>query len=162
MNSIINRSLLKLVGILIILIPNNKFKYNLRQRLLYFNGTNNHDVHNNNPDYWDILLQPLRDHPERYRDSLALDFGCGRGRNIFNLISFGLFERVDGVDISHSNIDYLRRNYSYLNSNFYKNNGLDLNFIESNQYEFIMSTIVLQHIPVFEIRDSILRELLES
>lgn len=159
MKYIYKSHLFPLLNRIINFLPNNTYKYNIRQKLAYLPGTSNHEVHNDNPDYWNILLSPLTLDPEKYRDKLALDFGGGKGRNIMNIESFGLFRRIDGVDISQSNINYLKNNYSYLKSKFIINNGLDLNMVPSEEYDFIMSTIVFQHIPVYKIRDSLLKEI---
>lgn len=141
------------------ILPNNKLKYNLNQKIHYYFGTSNHDIHNTNPEYWKVLLRPITENPQKFKNSIALDFGCGKGRNILNLNSMEIFSRVDGVDISVSNINFLNKNYSNLKSIFFRNNGLDLREILSNQYTFVMSTIVFQHIPVYKIRDFLLREI---
>lgn len=126
---------------------------------VYLNGTNNHPEHNSNPDYWDILLGDLKKNKEKFANKKALDFGCGKGRNVSNMISLCDFESVDGVDLSQNNIDFCNRNKN-IKSTFYKNNGLDLSCItEEEKYDFIMSTIVLQHICVYELRYKILQEI---
>ena len=43
----------------------------------------------------------------------------------------------------------------YKNYNFYVTDGQSLNPAPSEEYDFIFSTIVLQHIPVYNIRRSI-------
>lgn len=67
--------------------------------------------------------------------------------------------RVDGIDISQANIDFCIENNRGLQSNWYCNNGVDLAVLPDNEYDFVMSTIALQHIPVFDIRDSLIREI---
>ena len=42
----------------------------------------NHKFHNNNPDYWNILVKDVE---SNYQDKIGLDFACGCGRNILNL-----------------------------------------------------------------------------
>lgn len=59
-------------------------QYTLMQKLAYSIGTNNHEVHNSNPDYWFILLGDLKD-SESWNGKTALDFACGKGRNVTNL-----------------------------------------------------------------------------
>lgn len=125
---------------------------------VYGNGTNNHPEHNSNPDYWNILLGDLRN-KNNFVGKSALDFGCGKGRNVSNMRNLCDFERIDGVDLSQNNIDYCNLTKDVKN-NFYKNNGLDINcIVENEKYDFVMSTIVLQHVCVYEIRYNLLKEI---
>lgn len=124
----------------------------------------NHRRHDNNPDYRGILLKELEETPNRFKGTFALDFGCGQGRNVSNMIKYGIFERVDGVDISASNIEYAEKNLQKEAEDstkwkFFVNNGIDLNSLESDKYSFVMSTIVLQHICVHEIRYNLMKEI---
>jgi ubiquinone/menaquinone biosynthesis C-methylase UbiE len=118
----------------------------------------NHKFHNDNPDYWNILVKDVE---LNYKDKIGLDFACGCGRNILNL--WKNFKRFDGVDISPNLIKLTKKNL--LNENIPEDrfslfvcNGIDLSIIENNQYDFIMSTIALQHICVYDIRFSYLSE----
>jgi SAM-dependent methyltransferase len=129
------------------------------QKNEYFAGTTNHEEHNDNPDYWDILLGDLKN-KDRWSGKRALDFACGKGRNVINIHKLSEWEYVDGVDISQSNIDYCVSTYTQYNSNWYCNNGIDLQDIPSDNYDFVMSTIALQHIPVYDIRKNIMLEIL--
>jgi SAM-dependent methyltransferase len=115
-------------------------------------GTGNHPEHNPNPKYWDILLGDIKSSPEKWEGKTALDFGCGKGRNITNLLSLSNWKRVDGIDVSSANVDSCKTHYPLQNSNFYKNNGEDLSDLNDNEYDFVMSTIVFQHICVHELR----------
>lgn len=133
--------------------------YTKMQKNAYNNGTSNHEEHNSNPDYWDILLGDLKN-SDQWNGKTALDFACGKGRNVTNIHGLSNWARVDGVDISQSNIDYCRNTYVNLNSNWFCNNGVDLKDIKSDEYDFVMSTIALQHIPVYDIRKSIILEIL--
>lgn len=126
-------------------------KYTKLQKDFYKKGTTNHEEHNNNQDYWDILLGG------DFVGGNALDFGCGKGRNVTNLKDRFQFDRVDGVDISESNISYCKSTID--GSDFYLNNGIDLKDLKSNEYDLVMSTIVLQHIPVHEIRYNLMSEI---
>jgi ubiquinone/menaquinone biosynthesis C-methylase UbiE len=130
----------------------------------YYEGTadlmnqENHMFHNANQDYWDILV---RDTESLFRNKVGLDFGCGCGRNVMNL--WYRFARMDGVDISEHNIEHARNNARRVGcpperAQFYKCSGVSLDVLRSNEYDFVMSTIVLQHIAVHEIRLSYLRE----
>jgi SAM-dependent methyltransferase len=122
------------------------------QKLYYSNGTNNHDAHNKNIDYWNILLEPLLKKKIKQND-LILDYGCGKGRNLLNANSLGYRQGI-GVDISKNNIDYCKKSYSKLNNKFILNDGYSLKKIKN--VSFVMSTITLQHIPVHKIRYSII------
>lgn len=133
-------------------------QYTLMQKNVYNKGTTNHEEHNTNPDYWNILLGDLKDNDKWYNKN-ALDFACGKGRNVINIHSLGLWNTVDGVDISPSNIEYCQNNYKNYKSTWYCNNGVDISDIESNKYHFITSTIALQHIPVYDIRKNLLTEI---
>lgn len=131
------------------------------QKNQYHYGTSNHLPHNDNPDYWDILLGDLKD-KEKWAGKTALDFACGKGRNVTNMLSLCDWNRVDGIDISIGNIEFNKSEYSNQNSNWYCNNGVDVSDLKDNEYDFIMSTIALQHIPVYDIRKSLITGLLRS
>ncbi len=144
-------------------------KYTKMQRD-YYNSTadlmakENHRKHNSNPDYYGILLSEVKNYPDFFKDKTALDFGCGCGRNVKNLIDLALWYRVDGCDISHDNIkrakDYLIHNGVHGSKFFlHTTDGVSLHPIKDNQYDYVMSTIVLQHICVHEIRLSILKDI---
>jgi SAM-dependent methyltransferase len=133
-------------------------KYTLMQKSAYSGGTSNHLEHNNNSKYWNILLSDLSDY-EAWEGKTALDFGCGKGRNVTNMLSKCDWKRVDGIDISESNIIHCKITYENQNSKWYVNNGIDVSCLKSDEYDFIMSTIVLQHIPVYDIRRSIISDL---
>lgn len=118
----------------------------------------NHMFHNANRDYWDILLG---DTLTGFRDKVGLDFGCGCGRNVMNI--WNRFSRMDGVDISFANLVHARGNILAAGVpedafHLYACNGTDLREVPSDEYDFVMSTIVLQHIAVHDIRLNYLRE----
>lgn len=130
------------------------------QKLVYKKGTSNHEEHNANKDYWDILLEPLTNKNHSWMNKKALDFGCGKGRNIINIIKICDFSNVDGIDISRANIEYCKRNIkNNIKSEFYISDGKTLKPIKNSFYDFVVSTIVLQHICVYDIRDTILRDI---
>lgn len=112
------------------------------------------DLHNQWGDY-EILFERIAN----TNDKIAIDFGCGPGRNLVKYKN--TFQRLDGVDISPINIEkakiYCFRN-GIINNNFYVNNGIDLENIESDQYDVVMSTITLQHICVYDIRKNLFKE----
>lgn len=133
-------------------------KYTNMQKNAYKDGTTNHEEHNRNQDYWDILLGDLKN-SEEWVGKSALDFACGKGRNVLNMYSISNWLKVDGVDISESNIDYCKKTYTNMPFNWFCNNGVDLSELNDNNYDFVMSTIALQHIPVYDIRKNILMEI---
>ncbi len=140
---------------------NKNNQYTNMQKGAYSSGTSNHDEHNSNPDYWDILLGDLKN-KENWDGKVALDFACGRGRNVTNMFNLCDWARVDGVDISEGNISQNKSDYTNQNSNWYCNNGVDVSDLKDNEYDFIMSTIALQHIPVYDIRKSLITDLLRT
>ncbi len=118
----------------------------------------NHGSHNRNPDYWSILVG---DTEAGFEDKTGLDFGCGCGRNVQNL--WRRFRRMDGVDISAGNLAHARANLRADGApderfRLHHCNGVNLDGIPGDEYDFLMSTIVLQHICVHEIRFSYLEE----
>lgn len=133
-------------------------KYAKMQMQQYAHGTSNHGEHNGNADYWDILLADIKN-KDLWHNKKALDFGCGKGRNVTNLLSLANWLTVDGVDISVGNISHCEKTYPDQKSNWYTNNGLDLEKLKTGNYDFVMSTITFQHIPVHEIRKNILKEI---
>ena len=112
------------------------------------------DAHNDWQGYDNLFINI--DNPN---DKIALDFGCGPGRNLVKYK--GLFNRFDGVDMSPINIDkakqYTFRN-GITNRKLYVNNGIDLDVISNEQYDVVFSTICLQHICVYDIRKSYFKE----
>ena len=140
---------------------NSNNQYTHMQKGAYAAGTSNHLEHNNNPNYWDILLSDLKD-KSKWDGKVGLDFACGKGRNVTNMLSLCDWERVDGIDISSANIQYCNNTYKGQNSNWYCNNGVDVSDLNDNEYDFIMSTIALQHIPVYDIRKSLITDLLRT
>lgn len=150
-------------------ILKSKIEYRDMQRK-YFDseaknmGKHNHLSHNLNPDLWELGFAALACTPEEFRGKNALDFGCGGGRNIQNIASFNLFSRVDGCDISEFNLIEAQMNvsreYPSLPSKFFQNSGIDCQIDSDVSYNFIFSSIVLQHIPVRSIRNQILKDLL--
>lgn len=123
----------------------------------------NHREHDENPDYVGILLDPIF----KMKGGFALDFGCGHGRNVQNLLAENVFDRVDGVDISAKNTEYAATNilnagFDSSKFNMMVNTGLNVSVLPTDEYSFIMSTIVLQHICCYDIRFNILKDIHRS
>lgn len=135
--------------------------YTSMQKVAYNPGTSNHEEHNDNPDYWDVLLGDLKN-KDKWIGKNALDFACGKGRNVINMMSICEWNQVDGVDISQGNIDYCNQWYNKFNCKFYCNNGVDISELHSDYYDFVMSTIALQHIPVYDIRKSLIQDIFRT
>lgn len=137
--------------------------YTLMQRVQYERDADlmneqNHMFHNANQDYWDILVAETE---TGFREKTGFDFGCGCGRNLQNL--WYRFNRIDGVDISKNNLKHAEENLLKAGCpkdrfNLYHCNGIDLNDVPSAHYDFVMSTIVLQHIAVYDIRLNYFKE----
>ena len=112
------------------------------------------DGHNNWPEY-EKLFTRINNENEK----IGLDFACGPGRN---LVKYGTrFKRLDGVDISEVNIEkakgYTLNNK--LSPNLYVSSGVGIDTVPSDTYDFVMSTIALQHICVYDIRFSIMKDI---
>lgn len=98
------------------------------------------------------LRMPLVTDPDK---KIALDFGCGPGRMVKRMSK--IFSRVDGVDISSKLIAEAKK--ACPESNFYVSSGNDLGQAPANTYDFVYSTITMQHIAVHDIRMNILKEM---
>ena len=60
----------------------------------------NHQQHNTDPEYWAMLLGPIKFNPDNWKGKKAFDFGCGCGRNLKNLLDLAEWDSVYGCDIS--------------------------------------------------------------
>lgn len=102
---------------------------------------------------------------ERYNSKTehALDFGCGMGRMMKGMVN--MFRYVDGADLMQENLDYAKRyltSENQINEERYKlflTDGLGCKIFPSYKYDFIYSTICLQHIPIHKIRYEIFHDL---
>ncbi len=76
----------------------------------------------------------------------AMDFGCGAGRLTQGLAEH--FQQVDGVDIAASMVDLARRhNRVGGRVTYHLNEAPDLSLFADDTFDFLLSIIVLQHIP---------------
>jgi SAM-dependent methyltransferase len=111
------------------------------------------DAHNKHSDY-ELLFKGIDT-----KELVALDFGCGPGRNIVKYA--GRFRRIDGVDLDYANLLNAKSwaDHNGLNGfKLYLCNGVDLGGIGNDEYDLVMTTITLQHICVHEIRQNYFRE----
>lgn len=145
---------------------NSENKYTIMQKIAYDSyaagwSPENPDpvvgtfhLHNQWDDYENLFTKI-----DNQNKKIGIDFACGPGRNIVRYKD--RFKRLDGVDISSVNIEkateYLNLN-GITNSKLFVNNGVDLDIIDSSSYDFVMSTIALQHICVHEIRKNLFKE----
>lgn len=75
----------------------------------------------------------------------ALDFGCGTGRLTQALAR--RFERVDGVDIAQAMLTGARALDPPDNISFHHNAAPHLKLFADDAFDFVYSSIVLQHVP---------------
>ena len=112
------------------------------------------DGHNNWYDYENLFTRL-----QNQNELIGLDFACGPGRNIVKYN--GRFKRLDGVDISPVNIGKAQSYTSNrgIETVLYTSIGTDINVVPTDTYDFVMSTIALQHICVYDIRYSIMKDI---
>lgn len=115
-----------------------------------------YEQHEKFPDYDNILFKSFDT-----KDKIALDYGCGPGRCLVRFAN--RFARVDGIDISQTNMEKAFENLKANGiSNFVlwnANNGKNLEGIDSSYYDVVYSVICFQHICAFSVRDSIIKEI---
>jgi ubiquinone/menaquinone biosynthesis C-methylase UbiE len=122
----------------------------------------NHQQHNTDPEYWAMLLGPIKFNPEHWKGKKAFDFGCGCGRNLKNLLDLAEWDSVYGCDISKQNAEYAKQwteQYYPGKVNTWESMGADIQPCEEKSFDFIMSHIVLQHVSNYSIRFSILNDM---
>ena len=94
----------------------------------------------------EALIAELRYHGISFSADRALDFGCGIGRLTQALTKF--FATVVGVDVAPTMIDKAREANKYPGKcSFIVNQKTDLSSFPSDEFSFVLSSIVLQHIP---------------
>jgi len=93
----------------------------------------------------EVLSQVLR-LDSRLQRERALDFGCGVGRLTRAMSTY--FEKCLGVDISVQMIELAKGfNRDRPNCQFILNTSSDLQLFESGSFDFVYSSLVLQHMP---------------
>ena len=94
----------------------------------------------------EALMSETRDLYPDLQLNDALDFGCGLGRLAFGLARH--FKTVTGIDISSEMIERAASNSRVPeNVSFVLNEDDHLQRLESKAYDFVLSLIVLQHMP---------------
>lgn len=102
-----------------------------------------YDEHNDDPNEKLMLFDGL-EFPE---NSIALEVGCGPGRNIIKYKD--LFKRIDGADISSIILEKAKEDLKENNieiPNLYHTDGKTLSLIPSNTYDMVFMIISHQHI----------------
>ncbi len=122
----------------------------------------NHKAHNEDVEYQTAFMEFVKNNKDFFQGKKALDFGCGCGRNIKNLLDLNIFAQVDGCDISKKNIEYSKKFVETSHpgkTHTWETNGYTLEPAPDNEYDFIMSHIVFQHIANWSIRYSLLADI---
>jgi len=135
-----------------------KSNYENDQKTDYVVGS--YEKQNSWKDHSDFIFKNIDD---SFKNKIALEFGCGPCRNIIKYSE--KFLRIDGCDISSENIENGKKNLKFHEikiPNLYVTNGDDLGAVKYNIYDFIFSTITLQHICVYEIRFSIFNKMYQA
>lgn len=112
-------------------------------------------------DKWTDFEDYLMKYAPKGSGMVALDYGCGPGRNLRRWQEH--FARIDGVDISENNLKNARTFLQDLPPekapNLYLTTGMDCGDAPQGAYDFVFSSICMQHICVWEVRYSILKSL---
>lgn len=116
------------------------------------------DLHNNWQDYKDFLFKGIDT-----KNLIALDFGCGIGRNI--VLFHDRFARIDGADVSQIILEKAGEWIQYSGialPNLYLMDKESLSSVPSNTYDVIFSTVCLQHICIYSVRYSIFKDMFRA
>jgi len=122
----------------------------------------NHKEYENDPYYYPILFHDISINPEYWEEKSALEIGCGCGRNLKNLLELAPFAKVDGCDLSKSNAAYAKEYADSGKCSTWENNDTTLSgpdhHVENEEYDFVFSVLVFQHIPQHFVRKALLRD----
>jgi SAM-dependent methyltransferase len=88
---------------------------------------------------------------ENTKELVALDYGCGMGRMVGKMNMH--FDHTDGVDIGTNLIEYSKKQYP--GSEFWVTDGINCGDAHLDYYDFIYSTICMQHICSYDVRMNI-------
>src|ERR1041385_7888764 len=95
----------------------------------------------------DTLMHHLADHEIPFEADVALDFGCGVGRLAQALSR--RFKKVYGVDVAPTMIGRAKEINEFGDRcEYILNEQPNLSLFVNGQFSFILSSIVLQHLPV--------------
>ena len=99
-----------------------------------------HSQHNQEHNFWKHMMIPYKNCYGKY----ALEYGCGAGRNLVNLLEYCGFDRVDGIDISKRNCinstDYVESIFRGLNnSRCFEGNGYSCFPLRDSLYSLVIS-----------------------
>lgn len=116
-----------------------------------------YNEHNNDPREAELLFRGI---PTKV-DSLALEYGCGPGRNFMKFRE--LFKRIDGADISKVILDKVADNLREADlevPNLFHTDGHSLPLVNDCAYDVVFSIICMQHIACRSWRLELYREFL--
>lgn len=114
----------------------------------------NYDWHENFPYETNLLFRYADIRLPIFSDTAslnALDVCCGPGRMVARMRKH--FKAVDGVDIAPRLLQVAQEKNP--KSKFFESSGSDLGNAPSDSYDFVYSTIALQHIAVHSVRKQI-------
>jgi SAM-dependent methyltransferase len=123
-------------------------------------GKKSQNYHSDNPDYWDILLVDIKD-ADKWEGKVALDYGCGNGRNLINLKSLANWSKLHGCDIAPDLIKAVEEQHFIQaeDTDVFVCDGESARPLGDETVDFAMSTLVLEHISSYSVRFDILSDL---
>ena len=119
-----------------------------------------YDAHNADEREAEYLFRKI-ELEEGNKYAVALDFGCGPGRNMIKFDNW--FKRIDGADVSEVILECAKKELeeaglSDPDRNLYLINGYDLSEITDEVYDVVFSIICMQHISDHGWRKSLFSE----